>query len=305
MQLIMISTMKRSQPVCARLAVSALAVFTAIDGWADVKPNPYETIVDRNPFALRPPPVVTDAPPPGPPPTPPATVEITGITSVFQKHKVLLEITPGPGKPVVRRILTEGEREDTVEVVSINVEKNEVVIRNSGVTTNMSLKKPSAVAAAAAPAGAPPTPAHMKAGMNPAGLNPTGVPQANAVFNPANQGSAPGSSRGGAIAFGAGNNAAAGNSANTFGAQPSNLGGGANTFGAPNTPTAAAAGTANDPFRQIPSRNIRTQNPQAGEGGGQVDPAAQWLEMKAREIQAQKVGRPAPPTPPIPGLSDQ
>lgn len=300
MQLIMISTMKRSQPVCARLAVSALAAFTAIDGWADVKPNPYETIVDRNPFALRPPPPPASNEPPPPPTTPPATVEVTGMTSVSRTPKVLLEITPGPGKPVVRRILSEGEREDTVEVVSINVEKNEVVLRSSGVLTNLSLKKPSAVAAAAAPAGAPPTPTHMKAG-----LNPTGVPQANAVFNPANQGAAPGSSRGGAIAFGAGNNAAAGNSANTFGAQPSNLGGGANTFGAPNTPTAAAAGTANDPFRQIPSRNIRTQNSQASEGGGQVDPAAQWLEMKAREIQAQKVGRPAPPTPPIPGLSDQ
>src|SRR5881396_1588014 len=128
---------------------------------AEATSNPYEVIVERNPFGLKPP------PPPAPPPTnegqatPPAQVEVTGITSILSSKRVLLEIIPGPGKPMLKPILAEGERVESVEVVSINVEKNEVTIKNGPITTNLTFK-----VAKASPAPAP------TAGLNPAAGHP-------------------------------------------------------------------------------------------------------------------------------------
>lgn len=103
--------------------------------------NPYLTIVERNPFSLRPPATISEEPPLPPKPIVPlATVEVTGITSILAEPRVLLEIIPGPGKPMIKPILGVGDRVDSIEVVSIDVEKAEVVIRNDTVVTNMTLK---------------------------------------------------------------------------------------------------------------------------------------------------------------------
>jgi len=125
---------------------------------ADAKANPYDAIVERNPFGLKPPP--PPAPPEDPasklPPAPLATVEVTGITSILSSKRALLEIVPGPGKPMLKPILSEGERVESIEVVSINVEKNEVTIKNGGVITNLTFKIAKSTPGPTAPGSLPP-----------------------------------------------------------------------------------------------------------------------------------------------------
>src|SRR2546426_130730 len=86
---------------------------------AEVKPNPYQPIIERNASGLKPPPPPPDNTPPPPPPTPPPKVILTGITSMFgpSSKRALLEITeqeqgktPNTKKPILR----EGERDGLV-----------------------------------------------------------------------------------------------------------------------------------------------------------------------------------------------
>lgn len=153
--------MKRCKSGLVWLATASMLVSAAGNSLADTKANPYEAIVERNPFGLKPPP--PPAPPEDPstkaPPAPPATVEVTGITSILSSKRALLEIVPGPGKPMIKPILSEGERVDSVEVISINVEKNEVVVKNSGVITNLTFKVAKSTPVPAGAHGAVPPPA--------------------------------------------------------------------------------------------------------------------------------------------------
>lgn len=108
---------------------------------AGVKLNPYEWIVERNPFGLKPPPPAVDqVPAPVAPPVPLATVEVTGITSILWRPLALLEIVPGPGKPMLKPILGIGDRADSIEIISIDMERNEVVLRNGTLVTNVPLR---------------------------------------------------------------------------------------------------------------------------------------------------------------------
>src|SRR5689334_668595 len=98
-------------------------------------------IVRRNPFGLVDPPAnpVTPLPPP-PPPAPLATVELTGLTSLLARKRALFEIIPGPGKQLIRAILAEGERVETVEVITIDIDRSEVLIRNGTLVTNLTIR---------------------------------------------------------------------------------------------------------------------------------------------------------------------
>lgn len=147
--------MKRTS-ACAR-AVAILFLSSATGGvaLAGVEVNRFEAILETNPFRLRPvPPPQPEAPPPAPPAAPLAVVELTGVTSILGSHRALFEITPGPGKPTVRPILKEGERVDSVELVSIDITRGEVTIRNGTVLTNLPLK----VAKASTPTSPGPVP---------------------------------------------------------------------------------------------------------------------------------------------------
>src|ERR1051325_10163168 len=131
---------------------------------AESKDNPYQAIVERNPFGLKPPPPPPD-PTPVVAPTPPGKVILTGITSMFgPTPRALLEITEQEaGKTATTRkpILREGERDGAVEVISIDVEKSLVKIRNAGTETDLTFDTPKLTASAApagAPAGFPPPP---------------------------------------------------------------------------------------------------------------------------------------------------
>ena len=121
-------------------AVTAVWAVTAGLRSAETSTNPYEPIVARNPFGIKePPPKPPDLPPV--PQVPLPKVILTGIHSMFgPTPSVLLEITENePGKPanVKRPILRQGDKEGTVEVVSIDVTNNSVRIRNGGVETNL------------------------------------------------------------------------------------------------------------------------------------------------------------------------
>jgi hypothetical protein len=108
---------------------------------ADDQSNPFQSITDRNVFALKPPP-----PPPSndPAPAPPpqlAKVVLTGLTSLFGPNdkRAFLEIeeTGGKEKKSTKPILREGERNGVVEVIAIDLDKGVVKIRNNGFETNL------------------------------------------------------------------------------------------------------------------------------------------------------------------------
>jgi hypothetical protein len=194
----------------------------------NVDTNPYATIVDRNPFALKPPP-----PPPAPPeqtapPVPMAKVTLTGLLSTFGEPRVLLEIIEDGGKGAAgtakKPILREGEREGSVEVLSIDVVKNTVRLRNSGVETNITFT----VAKSSGPApGGPGVPGAPPAFTPP----PINVPQPQ---NP---------------------------QASAGGVPPGNQGGGGVTLMGNNAAAPGAFGTTADSgMRTIPSRPLRTEN---------------------------------------------
>jgi len=246
---------------------------------ADTKANPYDAIVERNPFGLKPPP--PPAPPEDPssklPPAPLATVEVTGITSILSSKRALLEIVPGPGKPMLKPILSEGERVESIEVVSINVEKNEVTIKNGGVITNLTFKIAKSTPGPAAPGALPPPVP---------GSVPPPIPPQTTLNNY-------GTGRGGGVQMGGGAPVA---SPAGFGGNPNAGFGGANA--------SAMTGGGDSAFRSIPSRNIRA-NQQAEAPVSAVESVLQVEENRIRNQQiSQNTGIRFPPLPPTP-LSPQ
>lgn len=101
-------------------------------------PNPVKSIVERNVFGL----VRAVEPTVLPPKSPgrqPAVVRITGVTSLFPQPLALFEIAESAGGPVKKVIMAEGQHTGDVEVMHINVEHGQVIIRNGTVVTNLSL----------------------------------------------------------------------------------------------------------------------------------------------------------------------
>lgn len=237
------------------------------------KGHPFAHIVERNVFALKPPPPPpdpNDQPPPPPPPM--AKVVLTGILNVLGPPRALLEVTETePGKQAAQSqpkkpILREGERDGSIEVVSIDVEKSMVRIKNGGFETNLTFEalKQSGGGAPGAPAAAPPA---LSASI-PA---PTG---GTAAYQPSSTGR--GVVMGGATQLAANNSSYNNNSANP-----------------------AALGSAQ--FQ----RQLRVSQTQPQQQPQQVDGASQLIELKARELAARQNNQMFPPLPPIPGLDDQ
>jgi len=285
--------LKCPSPTCW-IALAMLIVLPSVQANDEGKGNPYESIVERNPFSLKPPPppAPPDTGPPAPPP-PLATVELTGVTSIFSKKKALVEIVPGPGKPPMKLTLDEGERVDAIEVVSIDVDKAEVVINNAGSVTNISLKVAKATGAPGVPGvpGVPGLPGAMPPGLVP---NPPNPINPAAHFNPNSSGkSAPMLTGGNATPaanpanpnavpnYGIPNNYAQPNVGNPGGIYTSQ-GAGANT-----TP-----GLINRPIR------TQVQNPNAPQAQG-TDPAIQYINMAVQKQTMEAKGIQMPPLPPV------
>ena len=245
-------------------ATSLAGVLSCALVHANVDTNPYGAIVDRNPFGLKPPP----PPPPPPeqtaPPVPMAAVTLTGLLSTFGEPRVLLEIIEEPGKgggtPKRPPPMREGERHGQVEVLSIDVVKNSVRLRNSGVETNVSfpIVKSTPVPGGPGVPGAPPT-------FTPPAMN---IPQPN-----------PNQPQASVISPNGGNN---GNS-------------GVTVFGGNNPVTTAsvpgALGTSADGgMRTIPSRPLRTET------SGGLPPMTREQADLMMEMNRLRGGPPSPPT---------
>lgn len=131
--------MKRRVCLAGCLAV-VLTHWGMVAAQADADAFRFSSIPERNVFGLR---AMTkfieSTPPPVVPPAPLAAIELTGVVSM-PFLGALLEIIPGPGKPMIKPVLREGEKLDSIELVSIDVDKGQVVIINSGIVTNVPLK---------------------------------------------------------------------------------------------------------------------------------------------------------------------
>lgn len=106
--------------------------------------GPYAAIVDRNVFGLKPPP---------PPPDPneaakaaPTDLTLTGITTILGNKRVLLKSAPKPGKPGEKPtersyILTEGQRDGDVEILTIDEKAGAVKLRLAGNEMTLDFEK--------------------------------------------------------------------------------------------------------------------------------------------------------------------
>ncbi|MBI5388252.1 MAG: hypothetical protein HZA90_26605 [Verrucomicrobia bacterium] len=175
----------------AGLLSGALLASTALGLWADIKDNPYQVIVTRNAFALKPPPDPASSKPAEPPPSP-VEVNLTGISTLSGIPKVLLQITdksPGKGKTEFPPPLVAGDQQGRIEVVSIDVAKGAVVIKIDGSEKTLTFEKDAPKpSVAAAPPVMPPNP-FAPAGTVPLpGMLPQ-FPGAAAAANPASSSS--------------------------------------------------------------------------------------------------------------------
>jgi hypothetical protein len=102
--------------------------------------DPYATVVARNIFGLNPPLPVTpvqDA-------NPPVKITPNGIMTIFGEVQVLFKVagTPKPGGPPSADesyILSEGQRQDDIEVVKIDEKNSIVTFNNHGETQQLPL----------------------------------------------------------------------------------------------------------------------------------------------------------------------
>lgn len=267
----------------------AIAVAFAFQVYAETKENPYQVIIDRNPFGLREPPPPPPPPTNEPPPPPPLDIKLTGISTLLGPAKVFLEFTDPQTKKVDRpSAMLEGEIHKNVTIVAIDPENNRVKIKTPDTERWLDFEKngikPTGGATAAA--GQPGIPG-----------KPLGVPPAPGVVPPA-----PGVAPAGAASA----------------AARGGLTGGGSATAAPATPYAAAApsGVPVSSVGGLPPRPLRTDAGAAligGSGGGlaptaptAANPApamtaeqAQQI-IEARRIQLQQQGNPMqgilPPT---------
>src|SRR5437879_4054929 len=156
--------------VCILSSLSLSAGAKAIV--ADTSANPYQGIVDRNVFGLKPPPPPNKGPATDTPPPPKIT--LTGITTIFHDKRALMTVAmpAKPPEPAKQQsfILAEHQREGDIEVLEIDVKTGDVKVSNFGTVVTLNLEKDGAKLpnAPAVPLAA--------AQPNPAGYVPPGTP---------------------------------------------------------------------------------------------------------------------------------
>ena len=133
--------MKRSG-ITAVCLLGGLLFSTGVKGVVtDVKDNPYNVIIERNVFGLKPP--LSSDPPPPPPKPPAAEVKLAGITTIVSPKRAILQWKdpgqpPAPGKPGTppgkeeSYIFREGEQQGIIKVLEINEKDGSVKIENAG-----------------------------------------------------------------------------------------------------------------------------------------------------------------------------
>jgi hypothetical protein len=152
----------------------ALTLWTAANALAvQSAGSPYQGIVDRNVFGLKPPPNPEYS---KPPPPPPPSIKLQCITTILGNKRALMKIMM-PGRPGVKAeeqsfILAEGQRDGEIEVLEIDDKAGTVKVNNFGTITNLNFKN-NGVVIANTPAPGMPMPGMPGA---PPGVGGGGVP---------------------------------------------------------------------------------------------------------------------------------
>lgn len=220
-----------------------------------------QSIVDRNPFGLKPPP---------PPPTNEVAatpevklnINITGITRTRKGKRVHLVVQP-EGKDAKSKYLSidEGDRQDGVKVLEVSEKSDKVKIQSGGVESVLSFATHGLKSTAPPP----------NANQNKGGILPPGMlPQPGQINTPAPASGPQIISRGGLTRTGDGGTGSSS----------------ASGFGLGNT----GSGT------RIPSRSLRTAAAAEEVGAGNEKAALQVIQMEA-----QKISNPHIEFPPVPG----
>jgi len=143
--------------ICAGVGVGLCASGNAVT--SDAAGSPYQSIVERNVFGLKPP-----TPPPDPEANkpPPPKMFLQGITTFGGTKRALLkaQMPPKPGEPPKGEdsfVLAEGQREGDIEVLEINVKEGTVKVNDFGAIRTLDFEHDGikTVTAAAVPGVAP------------------------------------------------------------------------------------------------------------------------------------------------------
>ena len=113
--------------------------------------NPYTPVVERNIFGLKP--AVDEAPPGDPPPK----ITLNGIMSISGHFKALYKVagTGKPGQPDQSYMLSEGQRQDDIEVTHIDDKASLVTFNNHGVVQEIPMANAPAVTGSSPGHGSP------------------------------------------------------------------------------------------------------------------------------------------------------
>jgi hypothetical protein len=181
--------MKLSGKMLLGLALVTAQTVTAITV------NPYQGIVERNVFSLKPAP----PPPSVDPPKPPASkIILTGITTILGMKQALMKTAATAGKPGEAKgeqsyILTEGQREGDIEVMEIDEKAGTVKVTQDGTVFVLNFDKDGQKPTAGAP-GVPPPVIPPPTGFGaPAGIpapQPATMPKFNMPVRPLRTGAA-------------------------------------------------------------------------------------------------------------------
>jgi hypothetical protein len=147
-----------------RIVTGLFGVTLALTAVASVRQSPYDVIVARNPFGLRPVPVVVPPPPETPLPPPLPEIKLTGMTTLLGRALVTLQYEDKETKKTeFPPLLTEGESYKKLMVERIDTENQTVVVRNGDTLMTLDFIKNGLKTAAATgpalasvPAGNPP-----------------------------------------------------------------------------------------------------------------------------------------------------
>jgi len=294
----------------------SIAAATIGDRQTTVLDNPYNPVVERNVFDLHDPP-----PPPEPKPTnaPPPNIHLTGITTILGKKQAyfMLQSAPVPGKPAGQdryMTLSEGQRQDVLEVLEINPKSKMVKISNSGNVSTITFETNKIAFSAATGGGAAGNAAAHLGGPAPNAApnyypnTPASVPprpmRPTTANSPAQYGGGAGQYAGGNGQFGGYQAGASSVAGGGYGNQAYNYNSYPNA--AVQNPQVAAAPPI-DPEQQIVLMELQREATKAAVANGQMPPLpptplSQIMQQEQQSgSQQQNNGPPAPNLPNFPG----
>lgn len=130
--------------IASILGTAAVAGF-GLAAHAEIKENPYQVIIERNPFALRP--IPPPAPPPTndvAPPTPAPEIKLTGITTLLGTPRAMFQVedkqTKDPTKKYSFPTIAEGDTDGGITVLGVDVDNMRVRIKHGEAETTLDFK---------------------------------------------------------------------------------------------------------------------------------------------------------------------